>query len=504
MPKLPPNSRSKSPYSGDASLCGKASIARRTPLASLAAPWTFRRSLNFLSAVRGPLRNLVVLFAVLSTAAGLISCGTRSDSGPLRILWAEWRPSDALQELSKVYTDKTGVRVKVVKKAWDGAFGDATFAEFRNRADNYDIIIGDSQWMGLGAVGHHYLELTDWMKGNLDTAALEPAALKWYCEYPQGAHRYYAVPCEADAMSWAYRKDLFEDPRHRSGFQAFLQRKGVTPEFPLAPPKSWEELRWIALYFKEAVPGMAGLVMPTSRNYDAATMSFEAVMWAFGGDFGDYATHKVTIESPQTVQALKFFTSLMDGTSPGGRNMGFNEVNAEFMAGRAAMAYNFMAFFPVLASPRDNPDFYNKIGFFNSPGHTDAQGVTRRAAALGGQGMSVNAHISKARQARALDFLKWFSTRQTQTAWAAKGGLTSDKDILNSPAFRSAAPYNPQFSEAFRLMRDFWAVPEYDDLLKVCQREFCAAFQDGADPAAALHEVQIEHEAILAKRGNRP
>jgi hypothetical protein len=72
--------------------------------------------------------------------------------------------------------------------------------------------------------------------------------------------------------------------------------------------------------------------------------------------------------------------------------------------------------------------------------------------------------------------------------------------VLAGSAFKKAAPYNPLFEEAFGLMRDFWSVPESDDMLKACQREFCAVFQDGADPVEAIHQIQEEHEAILRKR----
>ena len=444
---------------------------------------------------------LAIAFSLALSVAILTGCAPRSDSPEIKILWAEWRPSDALAELGTLYQAESGVPVKVIKKSWDGAFGDATFSEFRNRDDNYDIIIGDSQWLGLGVVGGHYLELTDWMKTNVKTDELEPSALKWYCEYPKGSARYYAVPCEADALAWAYRKDLFEDPGHRTGFTRYLQANQVAPLFPLAPPRTWEQLRWIARYFKQAIPGMAGLVMPTSRKYDMATMSFEPVMWSFGGDFGDYVTNRVTIDSRGTVEALRFYTDLMNSTSPGGRNMGYGEVAAEYIAGRAAMACNFFAFFPALASPGNNPDFYDKTGYFNSPGHTDSAGTTLRAAALGGQGMSINAHISPERQERAKNFLKWFSETKNQQLWAEKGGFTSNRTVLAGAAFKKAAPYNHLFQEAFQLMRDFWSVPEYDDMMKACQREFCAVFQDGADPVAAVRQIQIEHEAILRKRG---
>ena len=445
-------------------------------------------------------RSALLFASFLLGSLSLSGCGHRDSAPLIRILWAEWRPSDALAELGRAYEAKTGVRVQVVKKSWEGAFSDAVFAEFRNRDENYDLIAGDSQWLGLGVVGGHYVELTDWIKANLATDRIEPAALKWYCEYPKGSARYYAVPCEADVMAWAYRRDLFEDPAHKAGFAAFLEREKLTPMFPLSPPATWEQLRLIARYFKQAVPGMAGLVMPTSRKYDMATMGFEPVLWSFGGDFGDYGTGKVNVASSASVEALRFFSDLLGSTSAGGRNLGYGEVAAEYIAGRAAMACNFMAFFPTFTHPGENPDYYDKTGFFNSPGQRGSDGTFRRAAALGGQGLSIHAHISPERQARAKDFLKWFSQSGTQAEWAAKGGFTADKTVLRGAAFRHAAPYNPLFGEAFPLMRDFWSVPEYDELMKSCQREFCAVFQDGADPEEAVKQVQAEHEAILAKR----
>lgn len=431
-------------------------------------------------------------------AALLSSCGDR-DNRPLRILWAEWPPAHALQAVGDLYTRQAGVPVEVVRKSWDGAFGDATFAEFRNRGQNYDIIIGDSQWLGLGAVGGHYLELTGWMHQNLALDRISPTALKWYCEYPAGSRRYFSIPCEADAMAWAYRKDLFEDSLHILGFADFLRNEGLA-DFPLGPPETWEQLKHIARYFHQAIPDMAGLVMATSRHYDMATMSFEQILWAHGGEFGDYATRKVTINSPQSVAALRLFAELMETTSRGGRSIGYNEITSEFIAGRAAMACNFFAFFPGYLDPAENPDYYDKIGFFNSPATRLPDGRLLRAASLGGQGMSINAHISDARQERAKAFLKWFSTTEVQKIWADKGGFTSNLDILQSPEFKAATPYNGLFPEAFSMMRDFWSVPEFDELLKVVQREVCAVLQDGADPAKAIAAIQADHERILSRR----
>jgi multiple sugar transport system substrate-binding protein len=431
----------------------------------------------------------------------LSGCGSEKKAAPIKILWADWQPSEALADLCKLYTRQTGIPVQVIKKSWDGAFTAATLSEFRNRDDNYDIIVGDSQWLGLGAEGGHYLEITDWIPGNVPLDKLAPGAFKWYCEYPKGSGRAYAVPCEGDAMAWAYRRDLFEDPGHRRDFQEFLRRNQVRP-FPLDPPATWDRLRWIAQYFKEAVPGMAGLVLATSRSYDMATMSFEQILWAMGGSFGNYATEEVTFDSPESVRALRFFNELLDFTSPGGRNLGYGEVVGEFVAGRAAMMCNYFAFMPSLLNPLENPDYHAGTGFFNSPAMPDS-GVMRRFASLGGQGMSVNAHISVERQHRALALMGWFSSTEVQRLWAERGGFTLNLEVMRSPDFLKAAPYNPLFEEAFGIMRDFWSIPEFDQLMAVTHREICDVIQEGADPEKAAARIQADHERILARRARR-
>jgi multiple sugar transport system substrate-binding protein len=437
----------------------------------------------------------------LGLALVVMGCGenSRRHGAELQILWADWEPARALQSLSEEYTAMTGVKVKVIRKSWDGAFTDAAFSEFRNRADNYDILIGDSQWLGIGVVGRHYLELTDWMPNHIPMGQIVPSALKWYSEWPQGSNRYYAVPCEADAMGWVYRRDLFENPSHQTAFQAFLTSKGVAA-FPLAVPTTWEELKWIAAYFHEKVPGVEGVALPTSRKYDMATMSFEQILWAFGGEFGDYANNRVSIHSPESVAALQYFTDLLKSASSGGRNMSYGDVTAQIVSGHAAMACTFFAFFPSLTSPMSNPDFYDKLGFFNAPGHKDAQGVIRRATSLGGQGMSINAHVSVKRQQLAKEFLAWFSRKDVQQKWAARGGITANRLVLQSDEFRSAAPYNGLFEEAFSLMKDFWSVPEFGDLMEVTQREICAVIQQGKTPTQSVKTIQTEHERILKAR----
>ena len=68
----------------------------------------------------------------------------------LTILWAEWDPANYLQELVKDYEKQTGVKIKVETVPWPD-FQTKTFTEFNARGDAYDMVVGDSQWLGAGS-----------------------------------------------------------------------------------------------------------------------------------------------------------------------------------------------------------------------------------------------------------------------------------------------------------------------------------------------------------------
>ena len=67
----------------------------------------------------------------------------------LTILWAQWDPANYLQELVKDYEKSSGVAVKVETTPWPD-FQTKAFREFAARGNAYDMVVGDSQWLGAG------------------------------------------------------------------------------------------------------------------------------------------------------------------------------------------------------------------------------------------------------------------------------------------------------------------------------------------------------------------
>ena len=160
------------------------------------------------------------------------------------------------------------------------------FQEFGKPATAFDIVVGDSQWLGRGATKGLYVDLTGWLPGAADLKGLHPLALKYLAEYPTGSGHYYAAPAETDAMGWAYRKDWFDDPAEKAAFKKKYKRE-------LAVPETWDDLKTIAEFFTRPDKKRYGNVLVTGRGYDDIVMGFEQVLYAFGGAWGDPKTMKV-------------------------------------------------------------------------------------------------------------------------------------------------------------------------------------------------------------------
>lgn len=417
---------------------------------------------------------------------GTPAAGAKDEEGTktLTIWWAQWAPADGLQALSEEFGRKENVSVKVHQIPWS-SFQDQVFQEFGRPETTFDIVVGDSQWLGRGATTGLYLDLTSWLPTATDLKALHPLALKYLAEYPTDSGRYYAAPAETDAMGWAYRKDWFEDPAEMAAFKAKYGKD-------LAVPETWEDLRTLAEFFTRPDQKRYGNVLVTGRGYDDVVMGFEQVLYAFGGSWGDFKTMKVkgALDTPEAVKGLEFFKSLLNHAPPGGSKLGYGEALEPFVNNSSAMLMNYFAFFPDLAKKMGD-----KVGFFAMP----RQGE-RRFASLGGQGFSISTKVSASQQELAKKFIAWFLQKPTQEEWVKKpGGFTANAEILRSDAFKKASPYNAAFAESMDVVQDFWNVPVYNELIAAAAQRIGEALDGKTPPKEALTELAAEHEKILSQ-----
>ena len=367
----------------------------------------------------------------------------------LTIFWAEWDPANYLQELVNEYTEETGVVVTVETTPW-ADFQTKAFAEFNAKGDSYDMVVGDSQWLGAASTGGHYVDLSDFFAEHKVADIMAPATVKAYAEYDG---KFWAIPAEGDANGWAYRKDWFEDPAEMEAFKA---KYG----YDLAVPETFAQMRDIAEFFHRPDENRYGIALYTDNSYDGLIMGVENALFSYGAELGDYSTYEVEgiVNSDKAVAALEMYRDLYQFTPPNWGKTFFQEDNQAITEGLAAMSMNYFAFFPALNNPAINPHAAN-TGYFANPAGPDGA----RHAALGGQGISIISYSQN--QEEAMKFLEWFIQDDVQKRWAELGGYPASAAILESEEFRNATPYNEAFYQSMFMVKDFWAVPEYAELL---------------------------------------
>ena len=158
------------------------------------------------------------------------------------------------------------------------------------------------------------------------------------------------------------------------------------------------------------------------------------------------------------MKALEVYRELYVFTPPGWAKTGFVENNQAITENLAAMSMNYFAFFPALVNEASNPNA-KVTGFFANPAGPNGE----QFAALGGQGISIVNYSQN--KDEAFKFLEWFIRDDVQKRWAELGGYTCNKAVLESAEFQNATPYNKAFYETMFKVKDFWATPEYAELL---------------------------------------
>jgi multiple sugar transport system substrate-binding protein len=391
-------------------------------------------------------------YRLFAGAAAIALSAPMAMSQELTIFWAEWDPANYLQELVNEYEAETGVTVTVETTPWQD-FQTKAFTEFNAKGSAYDMIVGDSQWLGAASEAGHYVDLTEFFNTHNLGQIMAPATVKYYAEYPGNSGKYWAVPAEGDAVGWSYRKDWFEDPAEMA---AFKEKYG----YDLAVPQDWQQLIDIAEFFHRPDQNRYGVAIYTDNSYDGLIMGVENAIFSYGGNLGDYSSYQVDgiLNSDASIAGLEAYRKLYSFTPPGWSKTFFVENNQAITEGLAAMSMNYFAFFPALVNPATNPNA-EVTGFFANPKGPNGD----QFAALGGQGISIVSYSEN--QEESFKFLEWFIREDVQKRWAELGGYTAHAATLESEEFRKATPYNEAFFQTMFMVKDFWAVPEYAELL---------------------------------------
>ncbi len=197
----------------------------------------------------------------------------------LSFLWFEWPPAQALEDFANAEYSKERPNVTVkVNTVPNANWHDAIFTQFAARKTDFDIPILDSQHIGEAVTNGNIVDLTDFVRDNIDTDAYEPYLLAAYGQYPQAETgqrdpdaKMYGLPLLGDTWAMIYRKDLIGDD----------------------PPETWEEMLTVAERCQEENPGMSGLAFHQANGSDAAAVTYNTVNGVYGGELWNADERKI-------------------------------------------------------------------------------------------------------------------------------------------------------------------------------------------------------------------
>ena len=396
------------------------------------------------------------LTTAISAACVAATLAPTAHADDLTLCWAAWDPANALIELSKDFEGKSGHNMSFEFVPWPN-FADRMLNELNSGGKLCDLMIGDSQWIGLGAEAGHYIKLNDFFDANnISMGDFIPATVTGYSEWPKGTPNYWALPAFGDVVGWTYRKDWFNRADLKSEFKGKYGRE-------LDVPNSLAELKDIAEFFQgREIDGKTiyGTAIYTERGSEGITMGVTNALYNFGFEYNNpnkpYDLDGF-VNSDGAVAGLEYYKALYDCCTPPGSSDWYMSENIDaYKSGQVALQMNFAFIWPGVHA--DSNVGGDKSGYFPNPA-----GPGGHFAQLGGQGISVVSY-SDSKDA-ALEYIKWFAQPEIQKQWWELGGYSALRAVVEDPGFASSQPYAQTFLDSMAIVKDFWAEPSYASLL---------------------------------------
>ncbi len=434
------------------------------------------------------MRSYMVFPAVvfLSLLIAFCGCGKRKS---ISISLVDSHLGRNIERLSEDFSSETGVDVDF-RWVSEGNFDDEVLSgPTLKRGVGSDLIVGDIKWLGVGISKGIYADLTDWLEMDQNFGDIAPVALRHLSEYPPGSGRYYSVPCVIDLIGFAYRTDLFGEPKLKGRFERKYRHE-------LKAPETYEELRATASFFTDSGKGVHGIVVPTGSQDHAIVTFFQQIMWSWDGVYGDFNARIAHghINSKGSIAALKFFLDLVQFSPGDSLGLSYAECLAEFKEGKAAMVAAPISYLSELADSLKNP-YATATGYFISPGVMDDEGNLRRSVSLLGKCISISSYTEKRKTAES--FLSWFLKPEVQEKIAGTGTYAASLRILNSEDFLEAGPLNRIFASSLPYARAFPAYSRTPEVMGVTAEKLRAVVSGEMGARMALDQMAGEYMRIF-------
>lgn len=335
----------------------------------------------------------------MAAAAALFSCGGKDRR--VRLTFGSYADpaldilkDDFLPEFEKV----TGIRTEWVEADFSGWFQKAV-NDGETKAGAFDIYVMDDLWVPRFAGAGYLANLDDLgfkVDGDFIPSALDlgywppKTGLRQPGIAPDAEPVLYALPLISDVQLLFYRRDIYT----------------------AGPPQTWDDILRVAREKSNPAKRQYGWVTRAVKG-NPIVNSFFVLLHDFGGGlFGE--NWKVAFNSPQAVEALEFYLSLLPWEPEGVAEFDSDQEGETLLQGNAFAATIWTGWCRQTDDPARSR-VVHKIGFDVPPGKVN------RIAKLGLFMSGIAA--SAPHKAEALEFMKWLSRSDIQVRFARAGGI---------------------------------------------------------------------------------
>ncbi|HAH19581.1 MAG: hypothetical protein A2Y00_06405 [Omnitrophica WOR_2 bacterium GWF2_43_52] len=433
---------------------------------------------------------LIVFFTgIILSGCGQKNEGASNPSEAKKISLTVWHwmtdRESALQELSKKYEEKTGIKVNFELYAPSDAYAQKVraAAQGNNLPDIFSVLGEKRDFAAYVKVGHisnlaPFMEANnqEWEKGFFSKALATS-------EFIEGnsygvAPGIYGVPIDMTSIMMLYNKDLFKE-------------LGLDPE---RPPVKWEDFLAIGQKIKEAKKqglvsgwGEIWMIDCIANNFAFNLMGKDKVLLTIRGE--------VPYTDPDWIRVFTLFKQMQDaGLLYNGLVSMVNKTAEQLFAnGKAVFAFN--GSWCVNVYQGMNPDL--KYGVMFLPRISDKFPVS----VWGGAGSSFMVYDKSKNKEGAIKFLQWLSDKEQQMFLA--------EETRNLPANKGAAgrisPALAEFSKAIEYSTHprVWGVSEFSQVIEAFDKGIQSIIIGEKTPEQVAQEVQKIKERELAKKKNK-
>ncbi|NPV54977.1 MAG: sugar ABC transporter substrate-binding protein [Firmicutes bacterium] len=379
---------------------------------------------------------LVCLLATWSVAAAMTEEQKwrqfANDNITLHLLSEDTPPTAAIKAIIGEFEKKTGIKVEITQTRLEDVVA-KVLMDFSAGAGDIELIYADPYQI-LAPLYGHFADMRKFM--NDPTLPALPKGLNDFIKteliaggYMIDPDRLLAIPYDCPTMIWAYRKDIFDKYR-----DAFKKDKGY--DWTPGPNLSWEQYYEIADWINKNVKEVKYGTGHQALMYDSLQCDFSNVLSAFGGSYfsnpkvATYGTDlpgKCLLDSPQAIEAAKFYKKLLSIAHPGSTSWDWSGLAEAFAAGEIAMCPEWHEFAAMFEDPKRSK-VAGKVGWTILP-----HGPNGSKNIWGGTNISINSYAPEKEQKAAWLFIVWATSPEVQKKLLLSGSTPTRYSVYNDP-----------------------------------------------------------------------